>query len=183
MGTEITPQFSTSVLIEINKPDEVVAENRIPYYVEKFDFFKTYSEDPPEGYELFVFFDEHEDIYKKRYFRKSDIEKVREAAVTLLDKIVSDAEKSTAEPNWSHAYFIKEHIFGYYADADTQKKWDAFVAFFIHLYSGGRYKWRQQIVLKDILHDFECENNPHIQLLVRHIAAQIGYALGNVAGD
>lgn len=183
MTTQTTPHFFTDVLIEINTPNEVVAENKIPYYVEKFDFFKTYSEGPPEGYEEFVYHDEIVRGYKKRFFRTADIKKVKAIACAYLDKLVSIAEKSTAEPNWSHAYFIKEHISGRYENADVEMKWNVLSVFFIQQYSGGRYKWRQQEVFKDICADFKWEDDPHTQLLLRYLAAQVGYALGNVAGD
>lgn len=139
-------------------------------------------------------------MYYLRYFPKEDVDKMKESGVHWLTHMCNYGLSTRNEPWWHHGYAIKahlqiknDHIFSsmdIISREDKEKIWEAFLWFIRKIYVIPRYRWMQDTLWKDLRRDyafsrqfFVGQGKLYVEFLLHHIAALVGYEIGNVEGD
>ena len=157
-----------------------------------------YSIASMHGTELELY-DERVNEFQARYYRDKDIDAMKMCGILFIKKICDEGAKATGpNPTYWYNVQIREYA-GWISDLETNSNelsgkakdlvWNVFLGFFDRWYSGSRYIYRQRVLWKAIVDDFEMLNGffpneiLHVNLLARFIAARIGEKMKNHEGD
>lgn len=186
--TTIEEQLPTKTFVMIKKTDETVPAGRIPWYSPPSIMFGSLEDQHPKGFSELCICDAP--MHARYYlFHDSDVAAMKALAAAKVDTYIKGAKNTHfgPDPEWNAFWIIKKNIEKNYAiemEAWTvEMKWEGFLAWMIYYYLCGRYENRQKMLWEDLQKDFAWSNDPHEQLLLRHVAYMIGSALGNADGD
>ncbi len=130
------------------------------------------------------FYNETTNEFQYKYFHLEDFQIVQDCSRLFFKNLDAFAEKIKIGP----ARVFKEKI----AEIQITDTHRELLLFAEYLYVCGRYKWAQPLLFKDMAKDLrvarmkgllkDC-SEVHVELLLRLVAARIGYVLGNHPGD